>query len=567
MTLQDWQHLEFARVRWWVDPQWRDQLLNLRGLRLPEWERDGRVEIIKQSLHRTVYRVGLGERAVFVKHYPIQDLPSRIKRWLRPAKALREWRKALVLRRHAIPTIRPLAVGVHADGASSFVSEALDGAVGLHEFVERHWADWRRLGNWSECRALVKELGGFLGHLFRSGIVHADLHGDNILVRQNKSGQREWFLIDPYDIEASSWLGRMLRWLQPASDLNLRSLQTSLALVAMAYWYALRPTDRLRCWRELRRVCGNELPMNRDEERAFLDAVDQEVWQRTLAVWSKRSNRCVKANRDFYQLRSKRCQAWASQILPADWLLQVLRDPFRPLKDATTTILKTSRHGQVAVVHGPDGTPLVYKLFSPRNRLDRLASLCRESPAQRCYRSAYRLELARIPTARPLAVIQQRKRGTIAASFLVTEFVPDAPGLIEFVKQCQALADQGALRQLMRQLAKHVRRLHDFRLSHRDMKAANFLVRVKDGTPQPLFIDLRGIHTHRWLTRSRRQKDLARLALSARTTLATTRTDLLRFLVKYLGTDRSQWRTWWHRVSRLASKKVARNVNRQRTIS
>lgn len=536
MTGESWVRIDCGRQRWWVDPAWGERLLGGEGLRLAEWERGGQVEVIKQSITRTVYRVSLAGQTVFVKHYPIGDWRSRVRRWLRPAKALHEWRQTLQLRRGAVPTVTPLAVGVRPDGASYFVTEAIEGAVGLYSYVRAHGSSW----SLRERRAVLAEAGRFVADLYCGGIVHRDLHAENVLVRWEAPGPREWFVIDPYEVNKAA----------PRQ----RDLRTSLTLLGMAFWPDLSPTDRARFWRAFRRAAGDSVHLARFEELQLLREVDADVWRRTCMVWSKRAGRCLGVNRDFARLRDDGCTMWASRSLPEAWLRNLVRHPLEVLQSPGARVLKASRHGQVAVVPGPGGKPLVYKRF------DRAGwGGWRESPARRSYRMAYRLELGRVPTARPLAVAESRN-GT---SYLLTEYLQDAVSLIEFMERCRADGDRRTLRSFVWRLAKSIRRMHALRMSHRDLKAVNLLVREAG----PVFVDLRGMSSHWWLSRGRRQKDLARLAVSAMTTLRASRSDLLRFLLTYLGQESGQWRAWWCAVALLCRKKVARNERRDRVVS
>ena len=94
--------------------------------------------------------------------------------------------------------------------------------------------------------------------------------------------------------------------------------------------------------------------------------------------------------------------------------------------------------------------------------------------------------------------------------------------------------------------------LHQRRLSHRDLKAANLLVRREPSGALTLwFIDLVGVVRHRRLGRSRRVQNLARLHTSFRNHPAITRTDKLRFLRTYLRwglRGKHGWKAWWRLI-------------------
>jgi tRNA A-37 threonylcarbamoyl transferase component Bud32 len=566
MSNHGWKNIVCGRQRWWVDPAWREGLLDENGLRLPEWQRQGLVDVVKHSIHRTVYRIALAGQPIFVKYYPSVDSWDWLRRLVRPAKALREWARTLLLHRRAVPTITPLAAGTTSEGSSYFVSAALEGTTELYDFVQTYSAGWSLV----ERRAILQELGIFLARMFRHGVVHHDLHGGNLLVRQTPQG-REWFLIDPYQAgvrQASPLHQFLVTLIQFGNQGALRSteLKSSLALLGMAFWPDLSPTDRLRVWRAFQSTEPSTNQWCPQNERGFLHSVEREVSRRTYAAWSKRAGRCMQINREFYQLEGQGWQAWASRTVPQSWLRTLMTDPEAPWRDVTTVTLKRSRHGQVGRITGPDGRGCIYKAFQPRDKIARWLGTWRKSPAVKCYQMAYALQLARVPTGHPLAVLQPI--GGRGKSYLLLDYIADADGLIEYATSCRTARRRNQLQSVMRQLAKYIRRLHDFGLSHRDLKVTNLLVRERGGRPpEPVFVDLRGVRPHRWLTRSRRAKDLARLALSAATTLGATRTELLGFLKHYLGKNQTAWRVWWRLIARFAIRKVGRNLRRNRLVS
>src|SRR4051812_37497265 len=102
-----------GRVHWEVAPDWEQLLIGPRGLRLEEWLSEGRVHIVKHASHRTVYRVDLAQRTIFLKHYRVLALLNAATHLLRGSAARREWRNALEVRRRQVPTVTPIALGEH----------------------------------------------------------------------------------------------------------------------------------------------------------------------------------------------------------------------------------------------------------------------------------------------------------------------------------------------------------------------------------------------------------------------------------------------------------------------
>lgn len=549
MSSSTWKQIDCGTERWVVDPDWQQHLLGEEGLRLEEWTRAGNVEIIKDSEHRTIYRVGLPDKSIFVKYYPERDFLSRIRQWIRSAKAWIEWQRTLVLRERSVPTVKPVAVGKHPVHGSYIITEEIPHAQPLQQYFQQHWTAWKQAGQHRECRLLMTEMARFIAQIIQGGINHHDLHPGNILLHRNDLGQRIWYLIDPYSVGT----------LPPC---DRKSFLNALVLLSHTFWYDVTAHDRLRAWVELRRASG--FHFERKEERVFLAELHQKVHQQIYYIWNDRANRNTKANRDFYEQSVRRFHAWASRKLPADWLNEFLFDPALQIHHPRSTILKVSRHGMVAVL--PAGKQsVVVKQFKPRHAADRWLSRYRRSPAYHCYRMAYRLETAQIPTARPFAVVEKRRHGRLEMSYVIMEHLQQTISLGDYWSQASEQQRQSCLVKL----ADLVQRLHMFRMSHRDLKVINILVRQAEvASPDLYLIDLRGVSYSRWLSNSRKKKDLARLALSALTSLSASRTDLLRFLKLYLKPEeQAHWRNWWKPIAALMSMKIVQNQKRNRIVS
>src|SRR5262245_48660804 len=108
--------LTVAGVRWRVAEECRDALFDADGLRLPEWLRDGRAEVVKHSSHRTVYRVNLPGLRFYLKHNRAADTRARLREWLRKGKAQSECDAALALAGRGVPAVVPLAAGAPCRG-------------------------------------------------------------------------------------------------------------------------------------------------------------------------------------------------------------------------------------------------------------------------------------------------------------------------------------------------------------------------------------------------------------------------------------------------------------------
>lgn len=536
-----WRSLNLASVRWTVQPAWQTLLLDGAGLRWAEWRQAQRVAVVKQAPHRTVFRIGLEPRAVYVKQYPVAGWRAWLRQWLRPSKARLEWQRTLAAAARTIPTVEPLALGEAKDRTSFLITAEWSDAQTLDAFFIAH----QPLASCRLRRRFIAHLGGFLAHLHNMGLRHRDLHAGNILVRQ-KAGDWELALIDLFAVT----LGPALRREERLSNL---------ALFGNWFWQRTSPTDRLCFFRAyLRRQARSGL------QRADAKDVEQRTWKQHLAVWSARSPRCLSSNREFQRIRLSNWRGWACREIgqqeAAKWLKAATEQAM-----ACTQTLKASASSRVCKLDERSHS-VVIKHFTPRRWASWLASAVRGSAARRSWYAGHQLRTAGIATARPLVYLERLTVLGIPECLLVTEFIADARPL----RSTWESANLNERSHLRCRAARLLRRLHQHGLAHRDLKAANWLVRQGSGEnpPQLFLVDLVGV-TRPWkLTRRRRAANLARFALSFVGHPAATPTECLRFLREYLGPAwQVQWKPWWRRISAAMGEKRDKNRRRGRPLT
>ncbi len=188
-----------------------------------------------------------------------------------------------------------------------------------------------------------------------------------------------------------------------------------------------------------------------------------------------------------------------------------------------------------------------------------------------------RLLLRCLPTPRPLAVWHRYRHGLPHEGYLLTEKVADALDLRSFVDHLHTLPAaecRTRLRRLIDQTAHLLALLHQRRLSHRDLKAANLLVGDvslldAESAVSLQLIDLVGVRRLLKLRRSRRVRNLARLNASFLDHRGVTRSDRLRFLRIYLrwgSCGRSGWKRWWRQIAEATANKIQRNLRNGRPL-
>lgn len=568
--------------RWSFLPDLQAQLLDERGLRLPEWLATGQARVVKQGPHRIVYRVELPGLCFYVKHNFVHDQRAWFRQLVRRSKARIEFERVLAATQRGIPTIVPLALAEEetqvGSGASILITQTLEDCIPLHFFLAAV------LPTFSEPRAarlrqqLAVELGKLVARIHDAGILHHDLHAANLLVRVNEEDAIELFVIDLLAVK----MGAPLDWQKSRAN-----------LVMINCWFTLRVNraDRLRFWkayfeaRELgiwqRDACGTK------HYARELHEIEELSWQRNLRFWQRRDKRCLVNNRYYHKVKGPGVVGHAVTEIAAPDLAALVRDPDAPFRSPDARVLKESASSTVIEIEFPVNGQLrkvIYKRFRVTAWKDPVASLFRLTPALRSWIHGQGFRERGLPTARPFVVLHRTKFGMCHQGYLLTEKIAHADDLHGYLHRLESVPQQrrlALLRRLIERVARTIRALHQRQLSHRDLKAANILVRSWDAPPSEpsaysqdiqnllympessvWLIDLVGVERFPALSSARRIRNLARLNASFHDSPKITRTDRLRFLLTYLNCGafgRCDWKNWWRQVEQATWQKVRRN--------
>jgi tRNA A-37 threonylcarbamoyl transferase component Bud32 len=585
--------LTVGGVRWKLRPEWLraggDLLFDSSGLRIADWISAGYAEIVKSGPHRTVYHVRLPGCDFHLKHYR-EGHGGWLGAWLLPSTAAREHNRTEAVAARHIPTLVSLGLGegVGRSGGSYLLTETLPDARPLDGFFEHELPALP-----DDCRARVRHavaerLGRFMARLHRAGIVHRDLHPGNLLIRFPQEHEPDLVLIDLHTARFTLEAERSLPW--PACRDNL---------VILNRWFMLRAerTDRLRFWNayeEERSAAEGSLAHRVIEARAR--DMERRTLRSNLAFWYHHDARCRGKNRYFQKLKTEICRGHAVTDLPLSALAPLLADPDAPFRqpDPSVTVLKDSDTSSV-VEFDLASKRVIYKRFNASSWTARWAALLRLTPALRSYVLGHGMRLRCLPTPRPLAVWHRVHHGLKSEGYLLTEKVPNAVDLSDYlarVAELPAAQRREQLRRLIEQVGRLIHTLHARHLSHRDLKAANLLVSTATwevsakgtrdclGTPASSadelqlpgcvwFIDLVGVRRHLKLRRHRRVQNLTRLHASFHSHPDLTRTDKLRFLRVYLAwglRGKGGWKRWWRQIERATQAKVRRNLRNGRPL-
>jgi tRNA A-37 threonylcarbamoyl transferase component Bud32 len=562
-------------VRWQTRPG-LEPLFGPDGPRLDDWLAAGQAQVVKHGPHRTVYHVVLPGLDFYLKHNRLADCRARLRELVRPSKARIEYEHARAVAARQVPTFEPLALGepcrTTGPRDSFLITRALPETRALHSFLETTLPQWPMPRQTRLRQRLAVALGRLLARMHDAGIAHHDLHPGNLLLRLDAEDRLELFLIDLHAVRLSA-------------PLSWRARRANLILLNR--WFVLRSqrTDRLRFWRAYsdngaRIVSAGESIFAYASGSDRIADLERGTMASNLSMWRKLDRRCLGGNRHFQRIRGATVAGHAVADLAAEALAPLLADPDAPFERPNAILLKRSPSSAVVEfdLPGPNGPRrVIYKRFAVTRWSDPWTALFRPAAALRSYVLGHSLLLRCLPTPRPLAVWHRYHHGLPHEGYLLTEKVADAVELRAFVDHLHTLSAaeyRTRLRRLIDQAAHLVATLHQRCLSHRDLKAANLLVRgvsqlssAEDVSLQ--LIDLVGVRRLGKLRRSRRVQNLARLNTSFHDYAGVTRSDRLRFLRVYLRwglRGRSGWKCWWRQIAEATASKIGRNLRKGRPL-
>lgn len=279
----------------------------------------------------------------------------------------------------------------------------------------------------------------------------------------------------------------------------------------------------------------------------------------------------------------------SSELEPAEvepTLAQILHNfPELLFRERVRRWCKQSDGRRVAEVSLPEAAGeriAFYKCIERSGPIKRLLAPFRRSTVRHAWEIGHAFLRDGIATPEPLDFVDS---GTAAQGrqYLLTAAIPDSVTLATFcsVHAPQFSADefQVWLRGSLQSLADQVRRMHDCRYDHRDLKFDNILVSIISPR-RTWFLDLDAVRRWprlpAWSGRSssrglpfwRAVQNIARLNVSALLLPMFRHTDRLRFLAIYLGSDfRAEWKWWWRNIARRSQQKQRQNHRRGRPLT
>ncbi len=538
-------------------------------------------ERVKVAENRDVWRIDLADRVIFAKCYRTPSLSKRLTEAVRGLAAKREWKALRQASRLGVQAPDPIGYarsrqtsghGYHA----ILVTAAMPAdAVSLHDA----WLEVTGGPASPQTRQrkgqLIHALAELIARAHAGGLIHRDLHVNNILIFKNGHGPTA-AMIDLHNARL-------------CSRICLSGVRNN--LVQLNQWFAKHASrnDRLRFLKVYSGYLRRQMSVAGDAREPYSHkALARDVMKRATGyaahLHRKRDRRIFKRNKYFatLPLADDWCGRVALEIkhgrpyshpmtdLPTEqeWA-DILKDPASLLAGGPGQSLKASSGSQVLRCELPyHGSPwtVIVKHEKRTSLLRRIAGQLGWRVVPNEFVTGWKCLHRQIPVAVPLARLQ---RGGVwqQESALLSEFIPDSRDLDTFVKlhlrelpAAQALAVK---HRISLELARTLRRMWSCRMAHRDLKAANIRVQIASDDPREVkivLVDLDGIRKVCWNQRAALLRSLARLDASFAHCPTVTRTDrlrLLRAVLRSIDCGGGDWKGAWHRITRMSQRDQA----------
>jgi tRNA A-37 threonylcarbamoyl transferase component Bud32 len=155
---------------------------------------------------------------------------------------------------------------------------------------------------------------------------------------------------------------------------------------------------------------------------------------------------------------------------------------------ASNTILKAGNTCTVGLVKMND-TNVVLKRYNIKSFWHLLSRMWRPSRAAISWANTHRLMILDLPTAYPIALLEQRILGLRGRAYFLSEYI-EAPDIAAFFAEVTDPLQKTAV---VDQMVQMFHRLYLLQISHGDMKATN----IKIVNSKPLLIDLDSMKQHK----------------------------------------------------------------------
>lgn len=459
-------------------------------------------ELIRESRIRWAALLSLPDgRRIFLKKDKTKGWGERLKYLVFPSKAQKEWILTLQLEKRRIRTPKPL--GWIEKVTRGFVTESFYLAEALGAGVSA----MDEPGRLKEDTA-IEEFAKAVRKVHGAGLYHGDFHAGNFLWHEGSL-----FLTDLHSAKflKSLSLDRRL-W-------NLTHLFHSLRTV----WGEKEQTRFILTYFE-----GDPVHLPEAKEGQYLQRIHQGMERLQKRQWRSRTRRCLKESTDFSAPREGEMQYYHWKGFPLHEVKGVIEKHRALAAENPSRLIKCSPEVVVSMIE--DGGKVVVKEFRAPHLQDRLKDRFRRSKGLKAWVAGNGLQVRKIVSVKPLALVEGGGTRGVRESFLLMEAAKDGRELDRTL--LQGFKDFSEKRRFIRTCAAWLADLHRREVFHRDMKTCNIIACERDKSWNFCLLDLEDVT----LNKKVKVKELFRslLQLNTSTPRTITRTDRIRFFEEYL---------------------------------
>lgn len=485
------------------------------------------------------------EDKVFFKRYKQRDWKDALKYIFFSSRAKAEWQAINRFVKKKIPVPVPLAFGEERRyfilKDSCLIAEAIPLAVTLNLLQKNIFSEGITRGKVLLKRELIKKLARLIALIHDHGIFYRDLHGGNILLEKDDSGETKIFFVDLHKARFFPFLSSGMR------TYDLAKLFHSLSP---------KRTDCFRFFREYAEKSGKFLPnlkenMKRIEEKSL----------KLLGRHEKsRTKRCLIASSGFMVFKKRGRRIYLRREDREK--LKFIEGHILNKNPPEPNIILETKKSQIFWMNfkkGHEESMLCIKRNNYQGLLSSLRNLPRSSRARKSWIAANGLLARKISTPKSIALIEDQRGWLWKESFFINEYLPQAERLNHYVLKTFSKAPPGQekrRKEFLSRLAREIRKIHEKGIYHADLKSDNILVEEKsDGGWKFVFVDLDRVAFKKKVSIKKRIINLAQINASVADCI--TIADRMRFFREYArGTPFfSQRKRFYQRIIEIGSSK------------
>lgn len=387
-------------------------------------------------------------------------------------------------KRNTSITPRPLALGRTNQNEGILVSTFYQGHPLTEALMEKG----------CDRIALLSKVGKTVGAFHLAGMIHRDLHAENILVTPSN------ILI--VDLQSAIIFSRQLRTPNLLKTRDLGALSYSL-------WRHTTEDER-KVLMGASILEESKTLDSKSQKQAFLTKWDRKIeksaWRHFHRHARSRTKKAKSTGRRFSIASWKNLRGLKQRSLVQGDLEKILELHSESIYAEDHNVIKADQRSKITRIH-LDQQTYVIKETSCRNVARGFTDNLRGSAARRAWRAAYGLEARNIRAPEAFAFVEERVVGIIRRSILILRELDEIISPLDLSR----VDPQSCLKLVTESIIE----LHMKGVDHGDLKVTNYVFSGKlDKPTQAIPVDLEQVKFYRKVAYSRRVEALAQLNAS-----------------------------------------------------